>query len=753
MLSAALGAAAWAWCVQAIPLVLVPAVARASDPTLRSVESSDDLRALERRLVALAALARPTQVAVRVMDDSGGGSCSGTVIDAAEGWILTAGHCCGGVGLDVQVQLADGRTIPGKTAGYCFDGRADCGLIKVDPAERLTAAALGDSSPLVPGDWLAPFGHTHGYMKDRPAVLRVGRVLSQRGQSIDVDAPLSGGDSGGGVFDVQGHLVGVVSTTANEPTFGTICTSEFVLVKLEAMKSGTTLGKAVPRQQAPSARRGEAVEFDATRGQGRSAAQLCEVIGEVGDESLQSVCAVHVDQRPAGVATVLSDDGVLLAKDSAIGSASKDIVVTLPGGVTTRAERVLRDRDLDLVVLKVSGSDLVPVSWSAQSVVPSGSILISASPTWNAHAWGVSSLDALRDQTFDRLSGYLGIQMVRGEQAGAGVCVEQSVRGSPAWVGGVRAGDTIVRVAGQEIRKEGDIGRIARAYGGGELLTIDVLRDGVPLALVTRATTRPDDQRIAQSTSQFPASRRSSGFGPILQHDTPLPGTKLGGPLLNLDGEAVAVNIARPDRTATYAIPASVLRALAPQWIEAARAGTRLAPSDPSAEWPRMPRELDVWVGHPALADLAGPSLVYSFDGQSDAGVVVGWTEPLARIAWVADLPVGHYDAELEYALQARTAESATIDIGIGERHQRVTVLANDESADRHSAPTPGTVTAKGLVVTEPGVKRVWVGRAGAPLAVGRLRLRLHQSEAPTGDPNNDDANDDHERPLAPTVP
>ena len=35
-----------------------------------------------------------------------------------------------------------------------------------------------------------------------------------------------------------------------------------------------------------------------------------------------------------------------------------------------------------------------------------------------------------------------------------------------------------------------------------------------------------------------------------------------GGPLVDLDGRAVGLNIARADRTATYAIPAGKLKSL-----------------------------------------------------------------------------------------------------------------------------------------------------------------------------------------------
>jgi serine protease Do len=53
-------------------------------------------------------------------------------------------------------------------------------------------------------------------------------------------------------------------------------------------------------------------------------------------------------------------------------------------------------------------------------------------------------------------------------------------------------------------------------------------------------------------------SQRRAGFPSVLQHDTVLRPNECGGPLVDLDGRAVAVNIARAGRVASYAVPASV---------------------------------------------------------------------------------------------------------------------------------------------------------------------------------------------------
>src|SRR5439155_21464335 len=57
-------------------------------------------------------------------------------------------------------------------------------------------------------------------------------------------------------------------------------------------------------------------------------------------------------------------------------------------------------------------------------------------------------------------------------------------------------------------------------------------------------------------------SNRRGGFPFILQHDTVLKPKDCGGPLVDLDGKVVGINIARAGRTESYAIPSEKVQAL-----------------------------------------------------------------------------------------------------------------------------------------------------------------------------------------------
>src|SRR5262249_32977705 len=63
----------------------------------------------------------------------------------------------------------------------------------------------------------------------------------------------------------------------------------------------------------------------------------------------------------------------------------------------------------------------------------------------------------------------------------------------------------------------------------------------------------------AMGTTQ---SKRSTDFPDVIQHDTALMASDCGGPLVDLSGKVVGINIARGGRTETYAAPASRVRLL-----------------------------------------------------------------------------------------------------------------------------------------------------------------------------------------------
>jgi S1-C subfamily serine protease len=144
------------------------------------------------------------------------GSTQGSgVIITGDGYILTAAHVAGRPKQRINIILHDGTRIEGETMGV--NRNMDAGLVvitkpardsKLDPWPHAT---IGISSDLKKGQWCLATGHPGGWTPDRPAVVRVGRLLKFLPSTLITDCALIGGDSGGPLFNLNGELIGIHS--------------------------------------------------------------------------------------------------------------------------------------------------------------------------------------------------------------------------------------------------------------------------------------------------------------------------------------------------------------------------------------------------------------------------------------------------------------------------------------------------------------------------------------------------------------
>jgi len=167
-------------------------------------ENLDDLRAIEKQVAKVVEKALACVVGVRI-----GVAQGSAVIISADGYVLTAGHVCGAPGRNVTFLFADGTTARGKTLG--LNRSIDSGLMKITDKGPWPYVDLGISKKLKPGDWVIAIGHPRGFERDRPPVVRTGRVILATERVVQTGCTLFSGDSGGPLLDVDGRVIGIHS--------------------------------------------------------------------------------------------------------------------------------------------------------------------------------------------------------------------------------------------------------------------------------------------------------------------------------------------------------------------------------------------------------------------------------------------------------------------------------------------------------------------------------------------------------------
>ncbi len=163
--------------------------------------------------------------------------------------------------------------------------------------------------------------------------------------------------------------------------------------------------------------------------------------------------------------------------------------------------------------------------------------------------------------------GQLGISV---GEAVAGVVVRATQPGSPADEAGIRPMDLITQVEGENIfNGESLIQRLA-SYRAGDRVELKLLREGRPIVTSTQLgdSGRSFRARLQNALGGSTRNRRSGDFPEVIQHDTVLAANQMGGPVVDLEGRVVGINIARAGRVETYAIPASVLAEIVPTLLD-----------------------------------------------------------------------------------------------------------------------------------------------------------------------------------------
>ncbi len=165
-------------------------------------------------------------------------SAGSGVIISKDGYIITNNHVVEG-GTEYKVVTYDGTEYEASLVGR--DEKSDIGVLKID-GKDLTPAVLGDSDKVSVGDKSVvignPLGTLGGTVTDG-IISAINREITINNESMNLlqtNATINSGNSGGGMFDGQGNLIGIVNAKESGTT-----------------SSGTTiegLGFAIPVNEA-----------------------------------------------------------------------------------------------------------------------------------------------------------------------------------------------------------------------------------------------------------------------------------------------------------------------------------------------------------------------------------------------------------------------------------------------------------------------------------------------------------------------
>lgn len=288
-----------------------------------------------------------------------------------------------------------------------------------------------------------------------------------------------------------------------------------------------------------------------------------------GEAARRSVVRLAVDGKPVVLGAVVDADGWIATKASELVPGR--LTAELTTGRVVDARVVAADEDNDLALVRIEAKGLEAVSWRKDESAPG---------EWVATQGLVAVPDAIGiisgpPRMILPARALLGVRFA---DEGESTWVSELTPGFGAERVGIKPGDVILGLNGVAMSTRTELTTALRELPAGRVVRVQVRRGDEELDFSVTLTAQAEllaQQSAARGGGRAgPAggrggrasfvgsgvSKRAEDFDLVLQHDTVLEPWECGGPLIDLYGRAVGLNIARVGREASYALPATLVQ-------------------------------------------------------------------------------------------------------------------------------------------------------------------------------------------------
>jgi len=291
----------------------------------------------------------------------------------------------------------------------------------------------------------------------------------------------------------------------------------------------------------------------------RSGEGTLAALTSVSAATRHSIVKLQVDGLTVALGTVMDSRGLVLTKASEIRPGK--LTCWLAGGREVEAEWVAADESEDVALVRVQAEGLRPMAWvSGEAKV--GQWAITPGIETTPHAIGIVSAPARPIRAQRALLGFQFDLSTTQPKVG------ELLSGYGAEHAGLQPGDVILAVNEMAVAEREQVVEVLREFRAGQTVRVRIQRGADEFEREVRlssVSTDPFGAGLSRGRSRRmggEVSTRAEGFESVLQHDTVLPPWLCGGPLVNVDGKAIGLNIARAGRVATYALSPRVVQGL-----------------------------------------------------------------------------------------------------------------------------------------------------------------------------------------------
>lgn len=288
-------------------------------------------------------------------------------------------------------------------------------------------------------------------------------------------------------------------------------------------------------------------------------------------EVIQKASAViYKGRKEIACGTVITPDGYILSKASEVDMIS-DLEVRVDTQYFKDAKVVLADARWDVALIKVDAADLVPAPYAPDSKLAAGTWVVANGATSRTKRRILAGVISANAREIPAAGGAaLGVELTEAKDK---LEVKEVSEGSGAELAGVKKGDVIRSLDGKEAKDIEALAKLLKDKKAGDTVKVSITREGKGMDLEVTLSAKGELFANASRNDQMSGdySKRRSGFPRVIQHDILANSNTMGGPVIDLQGRLVGMNIARANRAETFAIPVEELKELAEGMLAQAR--------------------------------------------------------------------------------------------------------------------------------------------------------------------------------------
>ncbi|WP_431294422.1 trypsin-like peptidase domain-containing protein [Pedobacter sp. P26] len=488
---------------------------------------------------------------------------SGVVVNE-EGLVLTAAHATQPKQI-YQLCFPNGRKILAKGLGRISLGKdkpaTDVAMMQIIENGIWPFAEMAYSSEMIVGQPCIGISFPGTFEQKLPNV-RLGRIETtdiSKG-NFQSSCKMEPGDSGGALFDVNGRLIGIHSWILNNEQQNFEVPIDLYRRYWDALHvpiSYDSLPKSI-NNVATSCK----IDSDTIPPldlmaiiKTKNASSVINISSTVYDHvmyfSLGTILKFEINGKPF--------QGIL-TKSSSVGDQA---LITFRGK-QFKAKTFYRNKENDLALLRIdnmlpSGIDLS--LGAAEISIPLGTVLFSALADGKSKV-GIASTHEI-EMEMKYSFGFLGAKT---KFINDQVTITEIPKGYPA-DGILKTFDRIKSINGIAINRPEQYIEVLSKYYQNDTISMEIFRDGkAMLQKIRLGIFRP----VGHTGDSYSGGRspRSDGFKKVIAQDAAIKANECGGPVFDVAGHFVGINIGRHSRTSTIIMPADVIAKFCEQYVK-----------------------------------------------------------------------------------------------------------------------------------------------------------------------------------------